>query len=83
VKLGKDASDTSAMLSQTYGGEAMKKSSVFGWHKQFKERPHVEITNEDSTYHFLHFEFISQGQTVNQSMWKYFSSYVKLCIEEG
>jgi hypothetical protein len=28
VKLGKNASDTCAMLSKSYGGEAMKKLSV-------------------------------------------------------
>jgi hypothetical protein len=28
VKLGEDASDTCAMLSEAYGGEAMKNSSV-------------------------------------------------------
>jgi hypothetical protein len=36
VKLGKNASDTCALVSEDYGGEAMKKSSVFKWHKQFK-----------------------------------------------
>jgi hypothetical protein len=30
-------SDAFAMLSDTYGGEAMKKSMFFEWHKQFKE----------------------------------------------
>jgi len=29
VKLGKNASDTCAMFSKVYGGEAMKKSIVF------------------------------------------------------
>jgi hypothetical protein len=28
VKLGKNASDTCAMLFEAYGGEAMKKSSI-------------------------------------------------------
>jgi hypothetical protein len=28
--------DTWAMLSKDYGGDAMKTSSVFEWHKQFK-----------------------------------------------
>jgi len=36
VKLGKNASDTCAMLSEAYEGEAMKKSSVSEWHKWFK-----------------------------------------------
>jgi hypothetical protein len=34
VKLGKNASDICAVLSDAYGGEAMKKSNVFEWHKQ-------------------------------------------------
>jgi hypothetical protein len=37
VKLRNKAGDTCAMFSEAYGGEAMKKSSVLGWHKQFKE----------------------------------------------
>jgi hypothetical protein len=37
VKLGKNMSDTSAVLSEAYGAEAMKMSSVFKWHKWFKE----------------------------------------------
>jgi hypothetical protein len=37
VKLGKNASDTCAMLSKVYGGEATKKPSVLEWHEQFKE----------------------------------------------
>jgi len=37
VKLGKNTSDTCAVLSQTYGGEATKKSSVSEWHKRFNE----------------------------------------------
>jgi hypothetical protein len=43
VKLGKNASDTCAVLSKAFGGEAMKKSSVFECHKRFKNgRKHVE-----------------------------------------
>jgi hypothetical protein len=37
VKLGKNASDTCAVLYEDYVGEAMKNSSVFEWHKWFKE----------------------------------------------
>jgi hypothetical protein len=77
VKLGKNASDTCAMLSEAYGGEAMKISSVLEWHKWFKENSHVKITNKDNVHHFLqyqgyvHFEFIPQGQSTKLIMWKY------------
>jgi hypothetical protein len=37
VKLGKNARDTCALLSEAYEGEAVKKSNVFEWHKWFKE----------------------------------------------
>jgi hypothetical protein len=37
VRLGKNASDTCAMLSEAYRGEAMKESCVSEWHKWFKE----------------------------------------------
>jgi hypothetical protein len=36
-ELGKNASDTCAVLSEAYGEEAMIKASVFEWHTQFKE----------------------------------------------
>jgi transposase len=43
VELGKNARDTCAMLSEAYEEEVMKKSSVFQWHKRFKEgRENVE-----------------------------------------
>jgi hypothetical protein len=53
VKLGKNASDTCAILSGPYEGEAMRKSNVFDWYKRFKVRSHVEITNEENSHHFL------------------------------
>jgi len=37
VKIGKSASETLALLTVAYGEYAMKKSSVFEWHRQFKE----------------------------------------------
>jgi len=37
VKIGKSTSETLALLTVAYGECAMKKSSVFGWHRRFKE----------------------------------------------
>jgi transposase len=37
VKIGKRASETLAMLTVAYVEYAMKKSSVFEWHRRFKE----------------------------------------------
>jgi histone-lysine N-methyltransferase SETMAR len=37
TKPGKSASETLQMLTEAYGADAMKKSSVFEWHKRFKE----------------------------------------------
>jgi hypothetical protein len=36
VKLGRNKNDICTMLSEAYDREAMKKSSVFEWHKRFK-----------------------------------------------
>jgi len=36
VKIGKSASETLALLTVAYGEYAMKKSSVFEWHRRFK-----------------------------------------------
>ena len=37
VKIGKSASETLALLTAAYGEYAKKKSSVFEWHRCFKE----------------------------------------------
>jgi len=37
VKIGKRASETLALFTVAYGEYAMKKSSVFEWHRRFKE----------------------------------------------
>jgi hypothetical protein len=37
VKIGKSASETLALLTVVYGEYAAKKSSVFEWHRRFKE----------------------------------------------
>jgi len=38
VKIGKSASETLALLTVAYGEYAMKKLSVFEWHRRFEER---------------------------------------------
>jgi hypothetical protein len=37
AKLGKNASETLQMLTEAYGADAIKKSSVSEWRKRFKE----------------------------------------------
>jgi transposase len=37
VKIGKSASEMSALFTVAYGEYAMKKSGVFEWHRRFKE----------------------------------------------
>jgi len=37
VKIGKSASETLALLTVAYGEYALKKLSVFEWHRRFKE----------------------------------------------
>ena len=37
VKIGRSATETLALLTVAYGEYAMKKLSVFEWHRQFKE----------------------------------------------
>jgi len=63
VKLGKTESDTCTILSEAYGGEAMK-SQVFLSGINDSESMNVEITNEGNVHNFfdneviIHFEFI-------------------------
>jgi hypothetical protein len=56
VKLNSNTSDTCAMLSEASGGNFMKRSSVFEWHKLFKASWRVEITNKDNAHHFLAYQ---------------------------
>ena len=42
VKIGKSTSETLAQLTVAYGEYAMKKSSVFEWHRRFKEGRDVQ-----------------------------------------
>jgi hypothetical protein len=60
VKLGKNASDTCAVLSKADGGEVMKKAIVFEWQKRSKEGcekvQDAKITNQDNAHHFLQYQ---------------------------
>jgi transposase len=59
AKLGKSASETLQLLEEAYGAAAMKRTTVFEWHKRFKEgrddvkddersgRPRTRRTNEN------------------------------------
>jgi hypothetical protein len=42
VKIGKSASETLALLTVAYDEYARKKSSVFEWHRRFKEGRDVQ-----------------------------------------
>jgi uncharacterized pyridoxamine 5'-phosphate oxidase family protein len=53
VKLGKTASNTHAVLLEAFQREALKKSRVSEWHKQFKENSNIEITSYENAHHFL------------------------------
>jgi hypothetical protein len=51
-----------------------------------QENSHVEITHEDRDHHLLryHFEFIPQGQAVNQAYCvEILMGYVKLSMQKG
>jgi hypothetical protein len=41
---------------EAYGGEAMKKLSVYEWHKQFKEGCENMKDNKGNAHHFLQYQ---------------------------
>jgi hypothetical protein len=73
VKLGKNASDICTILSEDYGGDAIKKSSVSEWHRRSKEARMLKLQMKKMAIVFfnikgtVHFKFFPQGQTVNQA----------------
>jgi hypothetical protein len=67
VKLGRNASDTCAVLSEAHGGGGMKGSSVSEWNQRFKEghvyaedegngqpRSHTASDNDDEVRTLVH-----------------------------
>jgi hypothetical protein len=56
VKLGKNASDTCALLSKAYGGETVKKSIVFERHKWFKDGCNNMEDDGDNAHNFLQYQ---------------------------
>ena len=71
------------MLQQVYQKQTLSRSTVFLWHKRFKEeREDVEddhrggrpSTSRSKTFFdvrgMVHYEFLPQGQTVNQHVYK-------------
>jgi hypothetical protein len=73
AKLGKSMSETLQMLTEAYGADDMKKSSVFEWHRRFKEgredvkdEKELDMRKLSGQIKIVHFEFLEQGRTVNQ-----------------
>jgi len=58
VKLEANASDICAILSEAYGCEAMRNSSVFEWHKRFKEGHETVEDDEDNVHRLLRYQVI-------------------------
>jgi hypothetical protein len=50
AKLGKSASETLLMLTEAYGADAKNKSSVFEWHKRFKQG-REDVKDDERTGH--------------------------------
>jgi hypothetical protein len=68
-KLGKNATDTCAMLSEAYGGIAMKKSRVLSGINSSKRARMSESQMQTMPIIFFHIKNIPQGQTVNQAFY--------------
>ena len=83
VRLGKSASEALCMLQQVYQKQTLSRSTVFLWHKTFKEgRDDVEddlrggrpsISRNETFFDVrsvVLYEFLSQSQTVNQHVYQ-------------
>ena len=83
VRLGKSASEALCMLQQVYQQQTLSRSTVFLWHKTFKEgcddveddlrggRPFI---SRNETFFdlrdMIQYEFLPPDQTVNQHVYK-------------
>ena len=83
VRLGKSPSEAICMLKQVYQEQTLSRSTVFLWHKRFKEgredsendpRGGRPSTSRNETFFDVrgmeHYEFLPQGQTVNNHVYK-------------
>jgi hypothetical protein len=70
----KTATETFEMLKSAYGEECLSRTSVFEWHKRFKEaqkvrmqesRVKIILTAFLYTKSIIHHEFVPEKQTVN------------------
>jgi hypothetical protein len=64
AKLGKSTSETLQMLTEAYGSDAMKKSSVSEWQQETTKE--LDIRKQTGEMKSVHFEFLEQGRTVSQ-----------------
>jgi hypothetical protein len=75
IKLKKTATETFEMLKSVYGEEYPSKTSVFEWHKMFKDgrSRYKTMHNADCNFYakvIIHHEFVPEKQTVNGNFYK-------------
>jgi hypothetical protein len=56
VKLQNNACNTFAVLSEKHGWGAMRKASVFEWHKRLKQGRENVLSDENNSQNFLQYE---------------------------
>jgi hypothetical protein len=66
VKIGKTTTETSALLTVAYCEYAIKKSSVFEWHRRFKEGR--ESVQDDPRVANLWYVRLSRGRCITTTL---------------